>query len=224
MADDKKKAPEGKSGGLTPFEELVYFFGGLFILAVIIGQISFYFNSIGWGNISTVWSYFLHSYVFPLWHNWKYISVLISAASVIWFMHSYRKVARIDEEETAVFGPPAPLHPIMDEVAPPEKNEKWERVIAHIHSDNPSDWRLAIMEADIILEETLRRNGFPGETIGDMLKSAQPGDFRTLDAAWEAHKVRNKVAHSGSDFDLNAREALRVVNLFEAVFREFKII
>lgn len=75
-----------------------------------------------------------------------------------------------------------------------------------------------------MLEETLRRNGFPGETIGDMLKSAQPGDFRTLDAAWDAHKVRNRIAHSGSDFDLNEREAQRVIREFEAVFQEFKVI
>jgi Ca2+/Na+ antiporter len=225
MADDKKKAGDKKPGGTGPYlHDLVYLLGGLFLLALLLGQISAYFGAAGWGNINTVWNHFLYSYVFPLWRNWKYISVILSIACVFWFIYSYRRLKEIEDEEEVIFGPPQAEFPLVEELAALPKNERWEGVLAHLHSDNPSGWRLAIMEADIMLEETLRRNGFPGDTIGDMLKSAQPGDFRTLDAAWDAHKVRNRIAHSGSDFDLNEREAQRVIHEFEAVFQEFKII
>jgi len=100
-------------------------------------------------------------------------------------------------------------------------NPRWKQVLAHIGSDNPSDWRLAILEADIVLEETLDRAGYVGETLGDKLKNAENRPFNSLNAAWEAHKIRNAIAHQGQGFELNQREAARVVGLFEGVFREF---
>jgi hypothetical protein len=50
------------------------------------------------------------------------------------------------------------------------------------------------------------------------------GDFKTLDAAWEAHKIRNAIAHEGSDFVLSQRESKRVIGLYEMVFNEFNYV
>jgi hypothetical protein len=87
-----------------------------------------------------------------------------------------------------------------------ELNEKWVKVQEHINSSNPNDWRMAIIESDIILGEVLTKAGFRGDNIGDQLKSVAKGDMKTLDSAWEAHKVRNQIAHGGSDYQLNERE------------------
>jgi hypothetical protein len=117
------------------------------------------------------------------------------------------------------------LYPSPEAIKQPEvKNAKWTRVEAHIGSDNPSDWRLAILEADIILDELLDTLGFIGDTIGDRLKKANKGDFQTLDYAWEAHKIRNAIAHEGSDFILTQREAQRIIGLYRTVFEEFDYI
>lgn len=104
----------------------------------------------------------------------------------------------------------------------PRRNERWDKVVAHVSSENPNDWRLAIIEADIMLDEMVTRMGFMGNTLGDKLKQATRGDFRSLDNAWEAHRVRNQIAHEGSDFILTQREAKRVIGLYESVFEEFK--
>lgn len=101
---------------------------------------------------------------------------------------------------------------------------KWKQIVAHSESQVPSDWRLCIIEADIILEDLLGTLNLPGDTIGDKLKAVEKSDFLTLDSAWEAHKVRNQIAHEGSNFLLNQREARRVISLYEAVFKEFHII
>lgn len=98
---------------------------------------------------------------------------------------------------------------------------KWKKVLAHINSSNPSDWRLAILEADIMLGEMLEKMGFQGDTIGDQLKSIDKSDFISLPQAWEAHRIRNQIAHEGTDFQLNEREAKRVIDLYKSVFSEF---
>jgi deoxyadenosine/deoxycytidine kinase len=83
---------------------------------------------------------------------------------------------------------------------------------------------VAIIEADIMLDEMLTALGYLGDGVGEKLKTVEPSNILTLDAAWEAHKVRNRIAHSGKDFELNQRETKRVVGLFESVFREFGMI
>jgi hypothetical protein len=101
------------------------------------------------------------------------------------------------------------------------KNERWERVQTLIKSTSSSDWRQAIIEADIILDEMLTRMGHEGDSIGDKLKKIEESDFITLNKAWEAHKIRNHIAHRGGDFLFSKNEAERVVNLYRQVFEEF---
>lgn len=103
-------------------------------------------------------------------------------------------------------------------------NEKWNRVVSHINSNNPSDWRLAILEADIMLDQMLNGMGYHGDSVGEKLKQIEKSDFTNLDKAWEAHKIRNSIAHAGADFLLNEREAKRVVSLYEDVFKEFHFV
>ncbi len=106
----------------------------------------------------------------------------------------------------------------------PKKSERWETIEKNALSEHPSEWRLAILEADIILDELLTKIGYTGDTIGEKLKQVARGDLRSLDFAWEAHKVRNQIAHEGGDFILTQREAQRVIEMYRTVFRELRYI
>lgn len=103
----------------------------------------------------------------------------------------------------------------------PALAEKWQIVQNHVGSDNQSDWRLAILEADIMLDEILDKLGFQGDSIGDKLKGVDPSEFLTLAEAKEAHHVRNQIAHQGVDYKVDQREAKRVISLYQKVFEEF---
>ena len=104
------------------------------------------------------------------------------------------------------------------------ETQKWQKVMAHANSQNPAEWRLSILEADVMLDELVQSKGFHGETLGERLKNTSKADFKTLDAAWEANKIRNAIAHEGSDFLLSQRESKRVIGLYETVFKEFAYI
>ncbi|MFZ2072507.1 MAG: hypothetical protein WA101_02920 [Minisyncoccia bacterium] len=105
-----------------------------------------------------------------------------------------------------------------------QKNEKWSRVQNYINSTNTSDWKLAIIEADTMLEGLMNQLGFQGENLGEKLKSADPKKYPTLTSAWEPHMVRNRIAHEGSDFELPFHEAKRVISSYEQIFKEFNYI
>lgn len=103
---------------------------------------------------------------------------------------------------------------------PIARNETWENIRSKLLSDSPSDWRLAIIEADIYLDRLLDAKGYTGDTIGDKLKNLSDGRLPSLQVAWEAHKVRNRIAHDGAQFVLTMPEARRVLSQYETVFRD----
>ena len=94
----------------------------------------------------------------------------------------------------------------------------FQKIINHTNSESSAEWRLAIIEADTMLDELTKEMGLEGETMADRLKNAQ---WRNINDAWEAHKVRNRIAHEGFSFPLNQRETKRIIGLYENVFREF---
>lgn len=101
---------------------------------------------------------------------------------------------------------------------------RWNSATQHINSENPNDWKQAIIEADIILDDLLDKLGYRGESVGEKLKRVNPGDMKTLNEAWEAHKVRNQIAHEGSSFNLNHHQAKQIIANYRKVFDEFYIV
>lgn len=98
--------------------------------------------------------------------------------------------------------------------------DRWNIVIGYMQGKEEAIWRIGLLEADNLLDEILIERGYPGITMAERLKSA---NFRTIDLAWAAHKVRNRIAHDGSKFILTDRIAKNTLELYRAVFKELKI-
>jgi hypothetical protein len=103
------------------------------------------------------------------------------------------------------------------------KSDRFAELQEHIESDNPNDWKLAIIEADIILDEVLKRQGYAGASLGERLKSISPSVLASLDDAWQAHKVRNQIAHAGAEFVLTHKIARETIVQYQRVFKELGI-
>lgn len=114
--------------------------------------------------------------------------------------------------------PPAPAEVVAPETEKLE-NKAWQEVIKKIDSPNPSDWNLAVIQADSIVDEVLRGVVPFGVTMGDRLKQLDRSKLSSLDSLWEAHKIRNRIAHD-TDQSLDYQEARRAVMMFSEVLRE----
>jgi hypothetical protein len=119
-------------------------------------------------------------------------------------------------DELPVANLPVGETPVTEDV----HSKRWANVQGLVRSYNANDWKQAIIEADIILDDMLKKMGYQGKSIGERLKTVNPADFMTLDDAWEAHKFRNRIAH-GSSYVLTKDEAERIIGLYEKVFSEF---
>lgn len=98
------------------------------------------------------------------------------------------------------------------------RDPRLKEISRHLISDSPSDWKLAIIEADVLLDELVARIIPEGNNLGERLKMINRSSYPWLDDAWEAHIVRNRIAHEGSQFTLSRTEARRIVGLYEKVF------
>ncbi|PIP18200.1 MAG: hypothetical protein COX43_00030 [Parcubacteria group bacterium CG23_combo_of_CG06-09_8_20_14_all_35_9] len=78
--------------------------------------------------------------------------------------------------------------------------------------------KMAIMEADKLLDHTLKAMGFGGSNLGERLKLACH-KFERLRRVWWAHKIRNQLVHE-ANFYLNYWTAKKAVKIFKDALRE----
>ena len=71
---------------------------------------------------------------------------------------------------------------------------RWLAVEQSLVRDNESSYHLAVLNADKLVDQALKDKGFHGQTMGERLKAAKDKLSKRNDI-WEAHKLRNKIAH-----------------------------
>ena len=67
-----------------------------------------------------------------------------------------------------------------------------------------STWPLAVIDADKLLDDALKRRHYRGKTMGERLVSAQH-DISNNDEVWYAHKLRNRLVHENEDAKLTEK-------------------
>ncbi len=113
---------------------------------------------------------------------------------------------------------------ILKKNLPKKKSIKgWRRVQGNFFKGDDNSLKIAIMEADKILDEALKAGGFKGENLGDRLKKLTEAQIPNLNEVWEAHKLRNRIAHE-TDFKLNRDTAERALSIFENAFKDLGLL
>lgn len=70
--------------------------------------------------------------------------------------------------------------------------QKWQAAQALCAKEDT--WPLAVINADKLLDEALKKLKYRGKTMGERLVSAQH-DIKSNDSVWFGHKLRNKLVH-----------------------------
>lgn len=70
--------------------------------------------------------------------------------------------------------------------------KKWQE--AQALCKDKTTWPLAIINADKLLDEVLKKRHYKGKTMGERMVSAQRM-LTNNDGAWFGHKLRNRVVH-----------------------------
>lgn len=159
--------------------------------------------------------------VLELWGPLYPLSIGIALILLLGIFYCTIRIIQIRRIEHANFHRHA--HSVHHEDVP-RTQLRWNRIVEHANTNDEHQWRLAILEADIMLNELLDVLGYKGETMAEKMKQVNRANFNSIDDAWEAHKVRNRVAHEGSESPLSEREKNHTISQYARVFKEFGFI
>ena len=112
----------------------------------------------------------------------------------------------------------------IDFTPPETKNQgaivaRWQEVLYHMQSYKEAEWKFAIVEADKLTNDVLKRAGYEGESMGDRLTLINKDQISNIDELWEAHKLRNKVVHD-VEYRVVYEEAKKAVVQYEKTLKE----
>lgn len=92
--------------------------------------------------------------------------------------------------------------------------KQWQKIKKKLENNTDSEWKLAVIEADKLMNNILNRMGFEGETLGDRLKNLSVTSLPNIEEIKEAHKIRSNIVHDPS-YRLNLEEAKKTVAIYE---------
>lgn len=90
---------------------------------------------------------------------------------------------------------------------------QWKQIEQLMVQPGEMSLKLAVMEADKLLDHVLKLMFMPGDDMGHRLKYACR-KYDQLKKVWWAHKVRNQLAHE-STFHLDKRMGERAIRAFK---------
>ncbi len=225
MADAPKKndkapiAPKVYNFETFITDALVVIFG-LFILGALLGRVALVFGSSSKFSLFSDFSGWFLEGVYPV---IKVISIILSLLFLWGIIFAAKKLTKINNtyniSRKETLQASVVRNTEKESVKKITFTKHWHTVLNHASSNNKNDWKIAILDADSILDDVLKMKGYEGDTMADRLKAVDRGDLKNLDLAWEAHKYRNAIAH-GDDISFNQHEVRRIIYNFEKVLKE----
>lgn len=120
---------------------------------------------------------------------------------------------------------------LMPKIAPietgPEKIDKitedWQKIIQDFQKGDEANLKLAIIEADKLLDDIFKKANFPGADMGERLENINSAQLSCIDDVWRAHRIRNKIAHE-TNFVIKRDEADIIIKVYERALEELQVL
>ncbi|OGL79042.1 hypothetical protein A3E39_02235 [Candidatus Uhrbacteria bacterium RIFCSPHIGHO2_12_FULL_60_25] len=111
--------------------------------------------------------------------------------------------------------------PEMHGMSREEIRARWEE-IEKIGASSVMGGKMAIVEADKLLDSSLKSMTIPGETLGERLKFASY-KYPELRKVWFAHKLRNQLVHEAS-FEISVSQAKAALHEYKKALRVIHVL
>lgn len=214
MADFKKPKGGGGGGSNSALELLVFgalaavlvtYFSGL--LQPIIQPVNFLYD---------VRNYFAPWFLNNLW--WLQVLAVVLSGIFLWgIVHIISATNYINMKKEQFLEPLG-----KDYVSRRRSLIAWNRIQQRLASEDSNNWKIAILEAERILNEILKMSGYLGK-LSDQLKTLTEEQLKNIEDVGRAHAVGVKIKNDPS-FVITREEAREVIGVYEQSFRELNLI
>jgi len=100
---------------------------------------------------------------------------------------------------------------------------RWNNIRKRLESENESEYKVAIIEADNIIDDLIKTMAYPGESMGERLDGIPEGQIENLEGIKEAHKIRNRIIHE-TNLQISREYAEEILKKYEAFLGEFEVL
>lgn len=143
----------------------------------------------------------------------KYLVILVSILAYVMIWYANKKMDNVLSpkiEKNAHFYSQKAVEAVKFEKA-------WLKVKKRIKRNNESEGKMAVVEADELLDKALERSGYPGETIEEKIEKLK--NETDLDKLSQIRQIRHNIVDS-KEYSLPLDQADTVLDQYEQVFKD----
>lgn len=118
-------------------------------------------------------------------------------------------------EEEFAFGMPTETQKIA--------RARWDEIQQSLERTGFTEYKIAVIEADALVDYVLKTYGYPGETMGDRMRAVTPTHVPSIDSLWTAHKIRNEISHNTAHA-IDERQAKKALDIFKRALEDLDAI
>lgn len=101
--------------------------------------------------------------------------------------------------------------------------KRWKEISAKLDQENPSHYKVAVLEADAFIERLIGKMGYEGRNLKERLDGVKEGRLLSLQSLREAHEIRNRIIRE-EDFMLSRDDAKETLSKFQKLLDELRLL
>ena len=143
------------------------------------------------------------------------LAIVIFLLTILWVFAKSRWLYWyvIWDSQDFVEGTPVPFQK--------KAQEAWNNIKKKLLSKKESDWKLAIIEGEKIVEDVLFKMGYQGKNIKGKLEFATKAQIPNLESLSAAAEIYENV-FSSPDYRITREKAIEVIKAFEEFLKYFE--
>jgi reverse gyrase len=101
--------------------------------------------------------------------------------------------------------------------------KKWNKIKSRLQGENVSQYKVAILEADLFVDKVLSDMGYKGKNLSERMEKINPIQLHNYEELKNVHQIRNRIIHE-ADFSLNKKQAEEAVGIYEALLKNLELL
>lgn len=100
-------------------------------------------------------------------------------------------------------------------------SKKWQKIKKRLEKDNEAEYKLALIEADKMLDDILKKMGYGEESLNEKLKRLSLSDVSNLEELLKANDICQNIIRD-PDYRLDKEKAEEIIGIFEKSFKDLE--
>lgn len=103
------------------------------------------------------------------------------------------------------------------------QGKAWGKLMARLNTGLESEYKLAIIEANSLMDDVLQKMGYKGDSLGEKLKNVPSLVIPNIKEIAQAHRVYSNIVHD-PDYRLSLEETRENLAVYEKTFQDLQIL